>query len=361
MYNYDIPVRRYNRKDLNDFCEKYLVALGASEEEARITSAGVVAAASRWHPGKGQGLEKLFRLTLQLGNGGINCNADFEILEDSPAAALVDGHKGFGYVVGHRASTLAVEKAKNVGVGVVTVKHSNHFGQAGYHAETITKSGMVGYVMTNARAEMAPWGATEPVLATSPWGIGIPREGADPILLDMALTQSGQGMVMWAFREGQDVPDNWMLTADGAKSTNPADFLNDDGSASTGTQYPIGEFKGYGLALFTDVLCGVMSGSLFGVECFQDDTNHDVGHMIMAFNPEFFMSRDKFQVRLEKLVNEIRAAKPIEGRSVYLPGELEFLTERDSNENGVPIDERSVEKLLLLAEEQSINFPNEIG
>ena len=99
MYNYDIPVRRYNRNDLCEFCEKYLMSLGASEEEARITSAGVVAAASRWHPGKGQGLEKLFRLTLQLGNGGINCNAEFEVLEDSPAAALVDGHQGFGYMV----------------------------------------------------------------------------------------------------------------------------------------------------------------------------------------------------------------------------------------------------------------------
>ena len=109
MYNYDIPVRRYNRNDLNEFCEKYLMSLGANEEEARITSAGVVAAASRWHPGKGQGLEKLFRLTLQLGNGGINCNAEFEVLEDSPAAALVDGHQGFGYVVAQKGSELAVE------------------------------------------------------------------------------------------------------------------------------------------------------------------------------------------------------------------------------------------------------------
>jgi LDH2 family malate/lactate/ureidoglycolate dehydrogenase len=360
MYNYDIPVRRYNRNDLNEFCEKYLMSLGANEEEARITSAGVVAAASRWHPGKGQGLEKLFRLTLQLGNGGINCNAEFEVLEDSPAAALVDGHQGFGYVVAQKGSELAVEKASKVGIGIVSIKHSNHFGQAGYHAESITKSGMIGYVMTNARAEMAPWGATEPVLATSPWGIGIPIEGADPILLDMALTQSGQGMVMWAFREGQDVPDNWMLTADGAKSTNPADFLNADGSESTGTQYPIGEFKGYGLALFTDVLCGVMSGSLFGTQCFQGDVNHDVGHMIMAFNPEFFMEKKTFQERLAQLVGEIRSAKPIEGRTVYLPGELEFLTERDSNQSGVPIDERSVEKLLVLADNQNVSFPSEI-
>ena len=98
-----VPVLRYKREALIKFCQDYLKALGASEEEAGIVSNGVVTAASRWHPGKGQGLEKLFRLTIQTEGGGIVNGAEFEILKDTPAIAHVDGNKGYGYVVADKA------------------------------------------------------------------------------------------------------------------------------------------------------------------------------------------------------------------------------------------------------------------
>jgi LDH2 family malate/lactate/ureidoglycolate dehydrogenase len=245
-----------------------------------------------------------------------------------------------------------------VGIGAVLIRHSNHFGQAGYHAETAAKAGMIGMVMTNASAEMAPWGAKTAVLGTNPWGLGIPRQDAPPILLDMALTQSGQGMVMWAFRERQPVPDNWMLTADGRRSTNPADYLTPDGKKSTGTQYPIGEFKGYGLSLFTDAIAGVLSGSLFGLTCFVDMSNHDVGHFMVALNPATFMPMGDFQSRLEQLVAEVKGAEPIEpGAEILLPGELEFRREAERNRTGIPVDVVTVQRLRELAAERSVPCP----
>jgi LDH2 family malate/lactate/ureidoglycolate dehydrogenase len=140
----DDLVNYYPRETLIAFTQTYLKALGATDEEAIITADGIVTAAGRWHPGKGQGLEKLFRLTVQCSNGGINVGAEFEILKETPAVALVDAHKGLGYVVGVKAMKLAVEKAKTVGTGSVLVRHSNHFGQAGYHAEIAAKAGMIG-------------------------------------------------------------------------------------------------------------------------------------------------------------------------------------------------------------------------
>src|SRR5262249_36111127 len=155
---------------------------GATADEAALTADGVVTAASRWHPGKGQGLEKLFIYTIQCRNGGIKLGAELEIIRETPAVGLVDAHKGLGYVMASRAIELAMDKAMTFGSGCVVVRHSNHFGQAGYHAEAAAKAGMIGLAMTNAAPEMAPWGGKKAVLGTNPWGIAIPRAQDFPIL-----------------------------------------------------------------------------------------------------------------------------------------------------------------------------------
>jgi LDH2 family malate/lactate/ureidoglycolate dehydrogenase len=354
----ELPINYYPRSTLSDFTRRYLAALGATTEEAAIVAEGVVAAAARWHPGKGQGLEKLFRLTDQCACGGIVPGAPFEVLVETPATALIDAHKGFGYVSAQRAMELAIAKARVVGIGAVLVRHSNHYGQAGYHAETAARAGMIGLVMTNALAEMAPWGATTAVLGTNPWGLAVPRGDAFPIILDMALTTSGQGMIRWAFREGQSIPDTWALTPDGRRSTNPADFLSPDGRDPVGTQLPIGDFKGYGLSLFTDVVTGVLSGSLFGTQVFTDVSNHDVGHFVLALNPETFMPRAVFEARLAELVAQIKAARPITpDGEIYLPGELEFRREQESVQRGVAIDRATVERLRGMAAERRVDCP----
>ncbi|MFN8455349.1 MAG: Ldh family oxidoreductase [Anaerolineae bacterium] len=354
----EIAVNHYPKETLLSFTSAYLQALGATAEEAALTADGVVTAASRWHPGKGQGLEKLFIYSTQCRNGGIKLGVSLEIINETPAIALVDAHKGLGYAMAAQAMQLAIQKAKVMGSGCVVVRHSNHFGQAGYHAEAAAKAGMIGLAMTNASAEMAPWGGKTAVLGTNPWGIAIPRGQNFPILLDMALTMSGQGMIMWAYREGQSIPDNWALTREGKRSTNPADFLSADGQKPTGTQLPMGEFKGYGLSLFTDVLTGVLSGSLFGLSCFTDVTNHDVGHFLLALNPEMFMSPAEFQARLEQLVAEIKAAEPIEpGGEILLPGELEYRREQQRLKDGIPVDLITVEKLREMSQELGVACP----
>ena len=114
-----VPVLRYPKDVLVKFCQDYLKVLGATDEEAGIVADGVVNAASRWHPGKGQGLEKLFRLTIQTEGGGIINGAPFEILKETPAVAHVDGHKGYGYVTATKAMRMAIDKAQKVGIGAV--------------------------------------------------------------------------------------------------------------------------------------------------------------------------------------------------------------------------------------------------
>lgn len=343
-----VPVTWVPATAVRDFAFAALRALGATDEEATINADGLLTAALWWHPGQGQGLEKLFRYARRMRNGGIVPAAEMRWVMERTSTAVLDAGKGLGYVAAQRAMDRAIELARSTGVSWVAVRHSNHFGVAGYHAKYAADRGMIGIAMTNASAEMAPWGSARAVLGTNPWGMGVPRDAHAPIVLDMALTQSGKGMMRWLERAGLPMPDNWALTRDGRRTTEPA-------AAMEGPLLPVGEYKGYGLSLITDVLTGVLSGSLFGSRVFQDDTNFDVGHVMVAVDPEAFMDRSEFQNRLEQLVEDVRSAPPLDpAEPVQLPGEPEQARAVERRLRGIPIDLETMTGLADLAAELGI-------
>jgi len=344
-------VNIYSEETVRSFSMAMLRALGTPEAEAQIVTDGILTASLWWHPGQGQGLEKFFRYHRRIVKGGIIPGAPMTWVSEGPAYALLDGGKGFGYVAANRAMGRAIELAKNSGVALVGVRNSNHFGIAGYHAVQAAQQGLIGWSMTNAKAEMAPWGSAEMVLGTNPWGIAIPRAGTFPIVLDMALTMSGKGMMKWYERLGIPMPESWALTPAGERTTNPT-------GAMEGPLLPIGEYKGYGLSLLTDVLTGVMTGALFGRSVFQVDENFDVGHTMLVINPEVFMSRTEFQQRLEALIAEVKGATPIDpARPVMLPGEAEYLRMDARRRDGIPVSRETVDGLRALAQQMNVPFP----
>ena len=357
-----VAVQRFSEASLRAFAEAVLRALGATEEEARVNADGVITAALWWHPGQGQGLEKLFRYARRMQNGGIRPAASMRWVREGAATALLDADKGLGYVAGRRAMDRSIEMARGAGIAMVAVRHSNHFGIAGYHAKRAADAGLIGIAMTNAGAEMAPWGAAEPVLGTNPWGIAVPRgtrargatAGRDPIVLDMALTQSGKGMMRWLERAGLPMPEHWALTPDGERTTDPR-------AAMDGPLLPIGDYKGYGLSLVTDILTGVLTGSLFGTQVFQDDRNYDVAHTMIAISIDAFMPRQRFAERFEALIGDVLSAPPIDpSRPVQLPGQAEQERARRRLERGVPVDGETVGGLRELAAELGVPFAPEV-
>lgn len=344
-------VALFSESALRKFAVDVLLALGATEEEADIVADGIVTASLWWHPGQGQGLEKLIRYHRRVESGGIVPGARMGWVKEGSGFALLDAAKGFGYVAGRRAMERAVEKASQVGVAMVGVTNSNHFGTASYHALRASRKGLVGWAFTNAKAEMAPWGSAKPGLGTNPWGIAIPRRDGVPLVLDMALTMSGKGMMRWYERAGQLMPDNWALTPDGNRTTDPAEAMD-------GPLLPIGQYKGYGLSLVTDVISGVMTGALFGLSVFQDDTNHCVGHVMLAIDPQAFMPHEQFEQRLERLLTEVKSASPIEpDRPVMLPGELEHARMVQRMSEGIPVYLETVKQLRRLAQGLKVLSP----
>lgn len=330
--------------------EAILLAWGASPEEAAMMADARTQGQLRGHPGQGQGVRGIARYCAMLDNGGIVAGAEFEVLVDTPAVALVDGHRGFGQVIAARAMDMAIERAASVGVGLVAVRHSNHLGITAYHAMRAASRRMIGICLTNAGPEMAPWGGITPTIGTNPWGMAAPTDLGFPVVLDMALSMSGKGMVRWYQREGRTIPTDWAYDRDG----NPTD---DPAAAMEGPLVPIGAFKGTGLSIMTDIMAGVLTGAAFGLAPYRDPANHDVGHMMIAIDIERFMPWDQYLERVGAFIAEIRSSELAPGhREIFLPGELEHRRAAERLANGIDVDTETIDTLRRLATERDVAF-----
>lgn len=335
---------------LREQAQALLRAYGATDEEAAIQTDARLTGDLRGHPGQGQGVRGIARYCAMLDTGGIVADAQFEVLVDTPAVALIDGHKGFGQVIAVRAIDLAIEKARTVGVGLVGVRHSNHLGVTAYHTMRATQQRMIGICLTNAGPEMAPWGGITPTIGTNPWGIGAPTDLGFPLVLDMALSVSGKGMVRWHQREGLRIPTDWAYDRDG-------NITNDPDDAMDGPLVPIGAFKGTGLSIMTDVLCGVVTGAAFAGSLYRDPENHDVGHMLIAIDIERFMPWDEYLARMRQFCAELKASELAPGfDEILLPGELEHRRTLERLRDHIPVDTLDIDVLRELAQRRGVPF-----
>jgi LDH2 family malate/lactate/ureidoglycolate dehydrogenase len=290
----------------------------------------------------------------RLAKGYLDPGAPFEIIKESPALALVDGHNAPGTVVAVRAMRLAIQKAKVCGVGMVVVRHSTHFGSASYSASQALSAGCIGVSMTNAGPEMAPWGGIDSVLGTNPWAVAVPTSddpNALPIILDMALTMAGKGMMGWLLRDGKKMPTHWALTKDGRTTDEPAEAMD-------GSLLPMGEYKGYGLSLITDVLTGVLSGGAFGTVPYSNPARQEVAHQFIAYDIDWFLPRRQFYANLQEFIGMVKGSRTRPGvEKILLPGELEWQRMQEKQQMGVPLDPNIYAELKECAAQLHVAWP----
>lgn len=330
--------------------EAILIAHRADPDDATIQADARLQGELRGHPGQGQGMRGIARYCEMLCIGGIVSPSRYETLVDTPAMALIDGRKGFGQVIASRAMDLAIEKASRSGIGLVGVRHSNHLGITAYHVMRATGRKMIGICLTNAGPEMAPWGGITPIIGTNPWGFGAPTGLGFPMVHDMALSMSGKGMVRWHQREGLPIPPDWAYDRQGNQTTDPD-------AAMGGLLVPMGMFKGTGLSIFTDVLCGVLTGAAFGSALYSESDNHDVGHMLIAIDIEHFLPYERYIERIDSYCAELKSSKLAPGfDEILLPGELEHRRTINRLANGVDLDLEVYDSLRELAQVRNVPF-----
>lgn len=246
-----------------------------------------------------------------------------QTVTDFQAIALVDGKNALGQVVGKYCMELAIEKAKKFGIGMVTARGSNHYGICGYYTKMAMEQNLIGFACTNTSPLMAPTRSLKAGLGTNPMSLGMAAHN-DEFVLDMATTAVALGKIELAIRKGENIPEGWALDADGkvtrdAEEAYKASLLMPLGGTERNSGY-----KGYGLALMVEVLCGILSGSQFGpnIRAWKTgDRVADLGHCFMAINPEAFACGSK--ERLSTLLGQLRGLPRAGEEPVLIAGDPE--------------------------------------
>lgn len=343
---------RADPNELRKLAERILRAAGLDPDDAAVTADCLVAANLR-----GVDTHGVFRLAQYvetLRRDEVNPRPQIRVVERRGATALVDADGGYGFCPSLLAAEVAVEIASSMGVGVVGVRNSHHFGMAAIYTMRVSEARMIGIVTTTGSPVMAPPGGARPVVGNNPISCTVPRQAPHPpIVLDMALSEVAFGKIRVAAVEGRPIPPGWAYDSHGRPTTDPVEALR------VGMLAPVGRHKGYGLSVIAEVLAGVLTGSPFGTD--SDAHGHregGVGHLVMAINPSYFVEMSRFYDGVERLVAQIKAVPPSEGgEGVYLPGEPEWNTSQVRRREGIPLSDKVAERLAALVEEVGVEKP----
>lgn len=276
-------------------------------------------------------------------------------LVDAGAIALVDGREGVGQVIARDAMLDAVARAKRHGVGVVSVRNSNHHGALGYFTRLAAEAGCIGMLAANGGPAMAPWGGRRMAVGTNPWSIAAPAGRHAPMMLDIANTVVARGKIFLARQKGAPIPGHWALDAEGRRTTDPV-------AALEGVILPMAEHKGYAIALMMDVLSGVLSGSGILTEVsspFKTDKPSRCGHFFLALDIAAFGPRASFEARMEQMIAEVKAVPLAPGHhEILYPGELEARNEARHAREGLELPEKTLAELRAEAQRLGVGWPD---
>ena len=252
--------------------------------------------------------------------GIMNPVTKIEVVKDEQATAVIDGHNGMGHVVGHKAMEMAIEKAKQYGIGMVVARNSNHYGISGYFATMATKAGMIGVTGTNARPSIAPTHGVENMLGTNPLVFGMPTDEEFPFVIDCATSVTQRGKIEVYGRAGKELPEGWVIDHEGKTRTDTQQVLKDltTGKAALtplgGSGEVTGGYKGYGYAMVVEILSAALQDGAWMKALNGFDENgkaipYPLGHFFIAIDPGHFMGVDTFKRIAGTICRELRASQ----------------------------------------------------
>ncbi|KAG9673153.1 Malate/L-lactate dehydrogenase, partial [Aureobasidium melanogenum] len=332
-------VARISSSDTHAYVKAVLEANKVSSEHASTVADCLVAADLRGVDT--HGVNRIPSYVARIRQGVLDPTAEPELKEITPVVAQVDGKNGFGFVAAKLGMAKAIDMAKIFGIGMVSVKHSNHFGMSAWVVQQALDAGLMSLVFTNSSPALPVWGGKSKLMGVSPIACGAP--GSDrPFILDMAPSVAARGKIYKAKRRGEKIPKDWALDAEGRQTDDPA-------AALEGVMLPMGGPKGSALAIMMDVFSGVLSGSAFAghvTNPYDPSRPADVGHFLIAIKPDLFMSMEEFKERMEYLYQRVVNSDKMAGVDrIYMPGELEQLTQEERARSGIPYVEAEIQAL----------------
>ncbi len=354
----------YTYHQLYQFIFQVFKSIGCSDEHAKTATTGLIAADIRGIDS--HGVARLSGYVRLWEAQRINAVPNLQIVHETPSTAVVDGDAGLGLVVAPFAMQVAIDKARNVGTGWVSVRNSNHFGIAGHHAMMALEHDMIGMAMTNASALVAPTFSIEKMLGTNPIAVAIPANEQPPFVADFATTTAANGKLELLQRKNADTPSGWVQDKAGQPSTD-ANILKKQGALlPLGSDREHGSHKGYALGSIVDIFSAVLSGASYGpwappfpayISMPENMPGQGLGHFFGAMRIDAFRPADEFKQHMDNWIQRFRSATPAPGHEkVLIPGDPEREMEVLRMKEGIPLEDSVAADLKMLAGKFSITF-----
>jgi uncharacterized oxidoreductase len=343
---------------LTDFCADVFARAGCRSEEAHRVSASLVDANLTGHDS--HGVIRVTRYVDWVRIGDLIPNQSIERVVDTPVIGVVDGRFGFGQTVAPMAVDIGVEKAKATGLSAISLRNSGHIGRVGEWAERAAAAGLISIHFVNGAGSIlvAPFGGLERRLSTAPFCVGVPREGAPPVVLDFATSLVAEGKVNVASHGGKPLPPDALIGPDGALSGDPtllygpltADGVRDH-RRGIGAIRAFGEHKGSGLAL----LCELLGGSLTGNGATEPDRKFANGMFSLYVDAKRIDPSHVFDGDMSRYLDWFARAKAIPGETIMTPGDPERLSRATRGKSGVPLPDETWASIVATARSVGVN------
>lgn len=318
--------------DAEDFARGILMAVGASEDDAAITAENLVFADR-----SGIASHGLLRLPLYAeaaSAGGINTSAQMTWIHQGSGGGLLDADGAFGQVAMGEAVRFAATELEHNACVAVSVQNSVHFGAGAFWVNQLAEHGYIGLVTSTTGPAVTPFGGAGKVLGTNPLSIGMPTQEDHPMAVDMATSSGAYGKVVAARNSGSTLPQGWAVDAQGHPTTDPHQALE-------GALTAFGGHKGSALAVAIEGLSAALGHASYAyqtVDIWTDPSSRmNVGHTVLAINPEFFGGVAHTRSRFSELRTRVRAS----GEQVLAPGDLEA-TNRERHTEQIELSPHTV-------------------
>ena len=344
---------------LDDFCMTAFKKLGFKKSECRIIT-DVLIMSDKFGI-ESHGMQRLVRYHKGIEKGLIDVNAKPEVVSDCKTSAVIDAHDSMGQVVGHKAMEMAIKKAKRYGVGIVSVKNSNHFGIAGYYAKMASDAGLLGFAFTNSEAIMVPTFGKLAMLGSNPIAIAMPAEPYD-FFFDASTTVVTRGKLEMYNKAEKPLPEGWALNKDGKASTDAPDVLSNLVAKNGGGIMPLGgnteqlgSHKGYGYGMICEIFCSILSMGTTSNYTMQNGKS-GICHGFIAIDPKNFGDAEAIKAHLSQYLEDLRNSPKAEGQPrIYTHGEKEVENTARIMKEGAPVNINTLREMVEFANFVGIN------
>jgi hydroxycarboxylate dehydrogenase B len=344
-----VPKLAHNQ--LRNFTESVLSTGGMPSDDAKLVAKLLVKADLRGYPG--HGVTRVGPYLKWIKDGTINLRERPNIVRDGKTTAVIEGNHYIGQAAAHMAMQLAIKKAKEHGVGVVTLRRASHSGRLADYMEMAADAGLIAMgAVSVGSGTTTLYGGRERIIGTHPMAFGIPARNGRHIILDFATASMSMGEIQKRVAKKEKIPDGVMLDAHGNPTTDFKDFHG----PPRGVFLPFGGYKGSGVALITEILGGLLSGNGLAKNWW-DKGGHGInGVFLQAIAVEEFQPLDEFLNRVDELIAFVKSRKTAPGfKEILLPGEQGRRNEERQTREGVEIDEATWKQLKQVAAELGIN------